>query len=193
MDKKRLRKYLQFIYPMPDTISHKLADEFVHYCLPKSTLLIKENTLIRQSFFLESGYVRSFVYDTDGNEVTTNIYSAPSFVNDFSPFFKRLPAEQNFQTITNCEFWMMALEKVEAHFHNTPEFREFGRLLILRHYDQQNERMLQMIKDTAETRYTKLLSKHPDVFQNVPLKIIASYLGITDTSLSRIRKEIVQK
>jgi CRP-like cAMP-binding protein len=193
MDKEKLRKYLQYIYPMPDSISYKLADEFEHSCLPKNTLLIKENISIKQSFFLESGYVRSFVYDIDGIEVTTNIYSAPGFVNDFYPFFKRLPACQNFQTITDCEFWTMTLEKVETYFHSTPEFREFGRLLILRHYDQQNERMLEMIKDTAETRYMKLLKKHPDVFQNVPLKIIASYLGITDTSLSRIRKEIIQK
>jgi len=87
----------------------------------------------------------------------------------------------------------MSLENVEKYFHNTPEFREFGRLLVLNHYDLLNERMLEMIKDSAENRYLKLLSKHPDVFQNVSSKIIASYLGITATSLSRIRREIVRK
>jgi ribosomal protein L10 len=50
--------------------------------------------------------------------------------------------------------------------------------------------MLEMVKETATSRYTKLLEKHPNIFQNASLKIIASFLGITDSSLSRIRKEI---
>jgi hypothetical protein len=54
-------------------------------------------------------------------------------------------------------------------------------------------RMLTMIKDSAEVRYKNLLEQHPEIFMNVPLKIIASYLGITDTSLSRIRKELTHK
>jgi hypothetical protein len=87
----------------------------------------------------------------------------------------------------------MSLENVEKYFHNTQEFREFGRLLVLNHYELLNERILDMVKISAESRYLKLLSNNPDVFQNVQLKIIASYLGITDTSLSRIRKEMFQK
>jgi hypothetical protein len=74
-----------------------------------------------------------------------------------------------------------------------PEFREFGRLLLINNYSLLHDRMVGMIKDTAEQRYLKLLEKHADIFQNVPLKIIASYLGITDSSLSRIRKEIMHK
>jgi hypothetical protein len=81
--------------------------------------LIKENISIKQSFFLESGYVRSFVYDIDGIEVTTNIYSAPGFVNDFYPFFKRLLPARTFNHY-DCEFWTMTLEKVETYFHSTP-------------------------------------------------------------------------
>lgn len=193
MEQDNLRKYLQFVHPMHDSVLIKLTNEFVHSTFSKQTSLIKENSIIKQTFFLASGYVRSFVFDQNGMEVTTNIFSAPCFVNDFSSFFKQLPATQNFQTLTACECWTMSFENVEKYFHETPEFREFGRLLILNHYDSLNERMLAMIKDTAENRYLKLLSEHPDIFQNVSLKIIASYLGITDTSLSRIRKEITHK
>lgn len=193
MNKENLRKYFQFIYSMPDQKAIELTEDFEYFPFPKQTVIIKENKSILQTFFLESGYIRSFTLDKDEQEVTTNIYSAPCFVNDFSSFFKRKPAKQNFQTLTNCEGWTMSLENVEKYFHHTPEFREFGRLLVLNHYDLLNERMLEMIKDSAENRYLKLLSKHPDVFQNVSSKIIASYLGITATSLSRIRREIVRK
>jgi len=193
MNKDGLRKYFQSVHPISDEKVFSLTEDFEYFSFPKHSFLIKENRIIRQTYFLESGYVRSFTFDKDKLDVTTNIYCAPCFVNDFSSFFKRLPAKQNFQTLINCEGWAMSLENVEKYFHNTIEFREFGRLLVLNHYDLLNERMLTMIKDSAESRYLKLLSDHPDIFQNVSLKIIASYLGITDTSLSRIRKEIIHK
>lgn len=193
MDREILKKNIRQINSMPEEILEKLANDFIYSNYKKKTLLIKENQLIKQSFFLESGYIRSYVIDQNGNEVTTNIFSSPSFVNDFSSFFKQSPAKQNFQTLTNCECWSMSLENIEFYFQNFSPYREFGRLLLLTHYDKLNVRMLKMIKDNAETRYLNLLSEHPDIFQNVPLKIIASYLGITDTSLSRIRKEISLK
>jgi hypothetical protein len=87
----------------------------------------------------------------------------------------------------------MSYEDVQANFHGIPEFREFGRMMLITNYANLKSRMLGMIKDTAENRYLKLMTNQPEIFQNVPLKIIASYLGITDTSLSRIRKEIAIK
>jgi len=193
MDKEKLRKYLQFVYPMPDEKARELTLFFEYFSFPKGHLLLEEDKVNRQSYFLEEGYIRSFTLDRDGKEVTTKIYSSVTFVNDFLAFFKQQPAKENFQALTPCSGWTISVENVESYFRDYPEFREFGRLLVLHHYELLNERMLEMIKDSAETRYLKLLSKHPDIFQNVSLKIIASYLGVTDTSLSRIRKEILQK
>ena len=184
---------MQTLYPMSDEKAVSLTEDFEYFSFPKSEFLLKENKVNKQSYFLEAGYVRSFTLDKEGQEVTTNIYAAPCFINDFLAFFKQLPAKENFQTITNCEGWTITFDNVEKSFHNSPEFREFGRILVLHHYDLLQVRMLGMIKASAEDRYIKLLTKYPDIFQNVSLKIIASYLGITDTSLSRIRKGIFQK
>jgi CRP-like cAMP-binding protein len=193
MNKEQLRKYMQTIYPMSDEKVCMLTEHFKFFSFSKNEFLLKENKINKQSYFLEKGYIRSFTLDADGQEVTTNIYAAPCFVNDFLAFFKQQPAKENFQALTNCEGWTMTFDDVEKNFHNSPEFREFGRILVLHHYDLLQERMLGMIKDTAENRYIRLCSKYPGVFQNVSLKIIASYLGITDTSLSRIRKSLSHK
>ena len=193
MNKEKLRKYMQSVISISDDKVVELTEDFEYLSLPKHSFLITENKIIKQTYFLEIGYIRSFTFDKDGLEVTTNIYSAPCFVNDFLSFFKRVPAKQNFQALTTCEGWSMSFENVEKYFHSTFESREFGRLLVLNQLDLLSERMLDMIKDSAENRYLKLLSNHPEIFQNVSLKIIASYLGITDTSLSRIRKDIVHK
>jgi CRP-like cAMP-binding protein len=128
------------------------------------------------------------VYDKNGIDVTTNIFSPPCFVNDFLSFFKQQPTSENFQCITDCKFWKMNFETVQQNFHNHSEFRELGRMMLVSNYSMLHARMLGMIRDTAENRYLNLMKHHPDIFQNVPLKFIASFLGITDSSLSRIRK-----
>ena len=81
--------------------------------------------------------------------------------------------------------------EVERLLH--PEFREFGRLKIVASYGQLKGRMLSMLQETAEERYTSLVTNRPEIFQQVPLKYIASYLGITDSTLSRLRKSFVKK
>ena len=73
-----------------------------------------------------------------------------------------------------------------------PEFREFGRSILVNAYAQLKQRMLGMIQQSAEERYAYLLQTNPDIFQHAALKNIATYLGVTDTSLSRIRKEFAK-
>lgn len=193
MDKSSLCNYLCSVFPMPSVVANLIASGFESFSFPKGSLLIGEGRVNHQTYFLNEGYVRAYTLDVDGKEVTTKLYSPVTFVNDFLAFFKQQPARENFQAVTPCSGFTMNLTHVEELFRDYPEFREFGRLLVLHHYEMLNDRMLEMIKDTAETRYLRLLDKHPAIFQNVPLKMIASYLGITDTSLSRIRKEVLLK
>jgi CRP-like cAMP-binding protein len=193
MNKDILQKYIASILPMPTDKSAFFADQFEPKEMSKDEYLLKENKIVKETFVLESGYIRSYTFNQDGEEVTTNIFSAPCFVNDFLSFFKQQPTSENYQCLTHCNVWTMSYEKVQTCFHTYPEFREFGRMMLVTNYSNLHDRMLGMIKDTAENRYLKLMNHHPGIFQNVPLKIIASYLGITDTSLSRIRREIASK
>jgi CRP-like cAMP-binding protein len=193
MNQNILETYITSLLPMPTNRAKLFAEQFESIELQKGDLILTENKISKETYFLENGFIRSFIFDNKGEEVTTNIFSAPCFVNDFLSFFKQQPTKENIQTLTNCKIWKMSYEAVQTNFHTYPEFREFGRVMLVTNYSILHERMLGMIKDTAEIRYIKMLKKHSDIFQNIPLKIIASYLGITDTSLSRIRKEIAQK
>ncbi len=193
MNKENVQKYIQALIAIDSEKAQAVTENFEFVAIEKNTFLLKENQVSRNTYFLESGFVRSYILDNDGNEVTTNIFSAPTFVNDFLSFFKQQPAKENFQALTDCQLWKMDFAAVQKNFHSIPEFREFGRMMLITNYSKLNDRMLGMIKDTAEARYLNLLAQHADIIQNVPLKIIASYLGITDTSLSRIRKDLMKK
>lgn len=165
MDKEKLRQYLQAIYPMPDKIALELSSDFEYFSFPKGKLLLEENKVNKQSYFLEVGYVRAFTFDVNGKELTTKLYAAKTFVNDFLAFFQQKPTRENFQCLTHCSGWTIDLDHVENYFRLYPEFREFGRLLVLHHYQLLDERMLEMIKDSAETRYRKLLTNIPRSFK----------------------------
>jgi CRP-like cAMP-binding protein len=114
-------------------------------------------------------------------------------VFEVASFFQRQPSQETFEAITNCTGWVLAYEKLNALFHALPEFREFGRAMLVKGFIGFKIRTISLINKTAEERYELLLNSKPEIFQHAPLKYIASYLGITDTSLSRIRKSFLSK
>lgn len=192
MGKESLVNYIQQILPMPVDKAEYITTFFTQKYYSKNTFLLKEGQICIESHFIESGFLRSYVVDIDGNEVTTDFYGSNNFANDFLSFFKRVPSNENIQVLADCTTWMINYEDLQICFHSIPEFREFGRMMLINNYSRLKERMFGMIQLTAEQRYERLVSSHAEIFQNASLKYIASYLGITDTSLSRIRKDITR-
>lgn len=193
IDNSELIKYIQQILPMPLNVAQLVAEKFSPLELGKNEFLVKENKVTQYTYFLQQGYIRSYTYNNEGAEVTTNIHAAPCFVSDYLSFFKQIPTKENLETLSNCIIWQMSYTDVQVNFHSIPQFREFGRMMLVTNYSKLHNRMLSMIKENAEERYSKMLKEEPQLIQNIPLKIIASYLGIKDTSLSRIRKELMLK
>lgn len=192
-DRKTLTNFIQQTLPIADHIAHTIASNFELKIFGKNEFLLKQGQISNDYLYLETGFIRVFTYDTDGNEVTTNIYSKNSVVFEPASYIKRTPTKENFQALTDCTTWIIKHDAFQILFHSIPEFREFGRANLVNGFIALKERTLDMINLTAEQRYEQLLNTRPDIFQNVSLKYMASYLGITDTSLSRIRKEIMQK
>lgn len=173
--------------------AEEIANKFSSKEIKKNDFLSKEGRVYNEYFFLESGFIRSFAYDTEGNDVTTNFYASGQVVFEVSSFFNRTISKENFQAIIDCEGWFITYEELNHLFHSMHEFRDFGRSVLVKGFSSLKTRMLSMITETAEQRYDTLLKSNPEVFQHAALKHIASYLGITDTSLSRIRKEYAKK
>lgn len=183
-----LKDYLKTIKSMSDEKAALISTYFQEEELHKNTLLIQEGKTSKKSYFLESGIIRCYIIDLNGDEVTTRFFSAPDFFNDYLSFFNQVPSEEYYELITDCKLHSISFDNVQHCFHNIPEFREWGRMLLTLNYAHANRRMISFHKETAQERYSKLLQSHPEIVQKVPLHYIASYLGITKFSLSRIRK-----
>jgi CRP-like cAMP-binding protein len=177
---------------VPADKAERLATFFELKQYPKNYVLLQENEISNEYCLLGSGLFRSWTLNTENEEVTLAFFTPGQIAAEPLSFFTRVPSRENIQALTDSEGWSISYEQVQSAFHALPEFREFGRRLLLGAYSRLKERMLSAVHLTAEERYRNLLKQQPDIFQHAQLRQIASFLGITDTSLSRIRKEIVK-
>ena len=165
--------------------------QFVGQVFAKQDYLMRSGQGIPYYYFLESGYARAFAIDPEGNEVTTNFFTAGDIVIDWRSFFLQTPSKEDVQALSPCQAWKITHEGFMKLFH-LEAFREVGRTRLVKSFYSLKDHSLSMITDHAKDRYLKLVADKPEIIHQVPLKHIASYLGVTDTSLSRIRKDILR-
>jgi len=155
----------------------------------KGQFYLKSGQVAQNYMIAESGLFRSFVFDYDGNDITTGFYSENELVIEVASLFQRQPAQESIQALTDCECYTLDFQNFQRLFHSINGFSEWGRGWMTQSLFESKQRAISMITDSATDRYLKLLHKKPNILRDAPLKNIASFLGITDTSLSRIRKE----
>ncbi|MEO6720678.1 MAG: Crp/Fnr family transcriptional regulator [Ferruginibacter sp.] len=193
MNQTSLINFLKNTSQLGDNAATAIAKEFEYKELTKGELFLKAGKVADEYLFLESGFIRSYLFDTEGDEVTINFYSKNELVFEVASFFQRVPSQEYFEATTSCTGWFLTYEKLNLLFHSLPEFRDYGRSVLVKGFTSFKLRTLSLINKTAEERYELLINSNPDIFRNVPLKNIASYLGVTDSSLSRIRKSFTRK
>jgi CRP-like cAMP-binding protein len=170
--------------------AQEIAGQFVPKKIAQHDFLLREGQVSDEYLFLSHGLLRAFARDPDGNDITTSFYKSGQVAFEVSSFFTRVPAQENIQALTDCTGWCISFTQLNTLFHTRPEFREFGRLMLVQGYAALKGRMLSMITESATARYEQLVKTTPEILLNAPVKHIASYLGVTDTSLSRIRAAV---
>ena len=187
MSKQPLKEFFRKSQLLSEKTIDLMVDEYEERHFDKDEFFLKQGK-ISDSVVLIEGLMRAYTFDIDGNEVTTNFFSKQRAVYDPASFFQQIASMENIQAVTPCLTYSISYEKVNKIFHTLPGFREYGRLKLLEEVVWFKKRTLAVINRSAEERYADLIKDHEDILQNVPLKHIASYLGITDSSLSRIRR-----
>ena len=160
-----------------------------------SRILKKGEYLVRpggySSFlaFINYGAFRVYFINDKGIEISTWFSFENMFVTDLLSYYKGSPAIYYVEAIEESEIFIIQKTMLEKLFLTHPEFREFGRRFAENGMVLLMERMVSLQTKTAEERYLELLAQ-PQFLNKIPLKYLATYLGITDTSLSRLRKKI---
>lgn len=158
----------------------------------KGEYLLQKGQVAKSYFCIEQGLVRSYVYDYEGQDITTGFVGDAEIAIDVVSLFQQVPAMENMHALTDIVAWKIDYPVFQQLFLEIPAFSEWGRTWMAQSLFRCKQRSVSMITDTATQRYLTLQQRHPRLLLQAPLKHVASYLGITDTSLSRIRKEVAK-
>jgi len=156
----------------------------------QSAMLLRIGEIANAFYVIESGLFRSFLYDYDGNEITTEFYGEKELLIESFSLFQRKPSQENFQALTDAVIWKIEYAVFQELLNKLEGFREWGRAWATRQLFVSKQRSIHALTASATDRYLSLFAERPQIIQQSPLKYIASYLGIADSSLSRIRREI---
>lgn len=158
--------------------------------LKKGEFFLESGTLCKKMAFIETGYLRMFDV-VDGKEITFWIGTSGKFITSLSSFIFQTNNFWNIQAITDCKLHVISRQQHFELCETQPKWLEFDNLLLAHSFALLEQNMFAQLHTTAQQRFESLLKEEPSLFNQVPLQYIASMLGITPESLSRLRKNLV--
>ena len=185
---QQLFAHINKYHPLGDEAQNTLHDCFEQITLSKNEYLLTEGQVCRHLYFLEKGALRGY-YNMDGKEVTHWFGFEEDFVTSFYSFITGSMAVENIQLIEGSILWAISKERLTALFNQYHEIERLVRIAYEKYYIRLEERFVNAQFKNATERYENLLQQTPHILERVPLGFIASYLGISQETLSRIRSK----
>ena len=186
-----LKKTLSNFGKVTDEEINAVAEHSKILKLKKNEYFVEEGQIANFVAYIRSGYLRIY-FNHEGEESTRDISSINSFSTAFASFIAKKPSFEIVRAITNCELLIIHRKDLNTLYKQFPRLQSIGRRIMEEMFVRMQKRMYSLLTQNAEIRYLNLLKEKPDFIQNIPLQYIASYLGITSQSLSRLRRNIVE-
>ena len=186
---EKLISHIQSYHQISAEAQSALKECFKQVILAKSEYLLSEGNICRYLYFLESGAVRGF-YNLEGKEITYWFGFENDFVASFHSFTTGQPAVENIQLLEGSILWSISKESLMKLLNQYHEIERLVRIAYEKYYIRLEERFVNAQFKTAAERYENLLEQTPHILERVPLGHIASYLGVTQETLSRIRSRV---
>lgn len=177
------------IMDMPDHDKSLCFKYFEPVSFAKNTVVEDTNKIPEFQYFIVSGIMRNFYYDASGNAITTDLNHAPRFFTSYNNFVSRNISNEIIECVTDCKLLRVKRDNVDILFAESIILKDYTIRYLEKVYEEERARINELTTHTAEQRYIKLMDKAPNIVLTVPLKHIASYLGIKPETLSRIRKK----
>ncbi len=175
-------------------ISDKEFDEssslFSALNLKKGDYFVKQDTVCRQIAFMLTGTIRTFYINEKAEEITSCFCTENSFTTSYKSFILQQPSKLILQAIEDTQLLVISYENLQNLYANSNVWQNIGRTIAEKEYIVMEQYASMLSNETAKEKYLRLLKEQPIVLQKATIEDIASYLGVTRRTLSRIRQEI---
>ncbi len=183
-----LIKHIEKFILVSDALATRISDISVPLKIEKGKFLHKPKRVCQNTYFIKSGLLRIF-YKKGDKEITDNFSAENEWITSIYSFMKNVPDNCYIESLEESEIIAIDLQKLENCFKDFPEMERFGRILISTYFIQQSERIISFQFHSAKEKYQYFIKTSKNKFSRIPLGMVASYLGITQETLSRIRAE----
>ncbi|RPE13711.1 Crp/Fnr family transcriptional regulator [Chitinophaga lutea] len=181
-----LLRFFSSVTPLSPHAAAAICNCLVLEKFPRKHLLQQQQRMATHLYIVGKGMLRSF-YRHKGKEVTTALGLENCVICALDGLLSHEPSFYNIETLEESEIISIAFSDLEALYNDFHEIERLGRLMITRYYLEQEAGLRSLRFKTAEERYRELETTNPELLQRAPLGYLASYLGITQATLSRIR------
>ncbi|MFT4752554.1 MAG: CRP-like cAMP-binding protein [Salibacteraceae bacterium] len=185
-----VREYFKNIPGFNQSLWEALSSKLEKKIYPKKTTLVEIGDIENYIWFIESGDVR-FVIPTFEDELTFGFAFSHEFFSAYDSFITKEPCAYQLKTISDCVIYRIHRDDLEALYERLPTAEKIGRQMIEATFIIKKKREMSFLTQSAEERYLALFTSKPAIIKTMPLKYVASYIGITPQALSRIRARIV--
>ena len=158
----------------------------------KKTVIIEAGEVANEVFFVVKGCIRLFCLK-DGTELSTYFFTENMFAGTYDSFISRKPTQIAMETLEDTTVLALSYQSLEKLYEVFPKMNEFIRKSIEQRFVVLHDLFTSYLLNSPEERYIKLLSTNPDLLNRIPQHLIASFLGVTPVSLSRIRNRVAKK
>jgi CRP-like cAMP-binding protein len=188
--KKLLAEYFKKIASVPDSEIEYVLSLVVEMPLQKGELFIRDGDAEFNLGFVSKGLLKAYYLTADGKQFIRSFYAEGEGVSAYSSFLSGIPAGINIEAIEESHLWTLPREVYAGLFTRHASWETFGRIIVQNYMMVRERREKSFLVDDATTRYRKFLDEHRNLVHRIRDYEIASYLGITPASLSRLRKEM---
>lgn len=188
-----LKNYFQRVLP-------DFTEEKFNFILYKSQLikLQRKETVCKQGevcnlkIFVAKGLLRNYYVSEDGNEHILQFVNEMSWTTDPESFYNNSPSKLNIEAMESSEIFAFNFEDFAELREQIPELNIFVENILTRKSMEIHKRLLMNISSSPEEKYLDFINTYPDIFNRVPLHMVASYLGLSRETLSRVRRNILK-
>ncbi|TCD05940.1 Crp/Fnr family transcriptional regulator [Pedobacter frigidisoli] len=192
MPEADLLETLGFIVPLPAPFQQRVNEEVIIENFGRKHLLLRPGEIARRLYFIRSGFLRAFFIDENGKECTTWFMGKGDLMISVYSFFTQKPAFEYIEVLQECKLQSLSWNQLNAYYADFPQGNLLGRIVTQKYYIMSEERAIFLRTQTPSLRYELLIAQHPDIEQKTSQNNIASYLGISRETLSRIRRKKLQ-
>ncbi|MBW8361055.1 MAG: Crp/Fnr family transcriptional regulator [Kaistella sp.] len=185
---QQLIQHIEKFIPVSEDLRSRIGLISEIKTVKKGDFLHQPHHVCDHTFFIGKGLIRIF-YEKGEKEITDNFCAENEWITSVYSFMKNVPDHFYIQALEDSELIAININDLEQCFTDFPEMERFGRILISHYFMEQSERIISMQFHSAKERYLFFQNKAPNKLLRVPLGMLASHLGMTQETLSRVRAE----